>query len=198
MANEPASTSTDWVTFEAAGRLVDGPHGWHFDMGSQSRPRAEALVSLACDGVIRFSAESWTVRLEGATRGEVSEEEKLIFLRMLFKRIKERQERITEETMLDGDIDYKFNIADDLNGHYELSVRELTPYHQGEELQFFKVIGLKFNVNDISRLFHLSDTPLDVRERSSASSGGRPSIADWEGAALEMARRFYRDELKPK
>ena len=35
------------------------------------------------------------------------------------------------------------------------------------------------------------------RASSAVNKGGRPPVADWEAAALEMAGRYYRGELKP-
>jgi hypothetical protein len=42
-----------------------------------------------------------------------------------------------------------------------------------------------------------ADTPESKASGSITNKGGRPTSADWEGAALEMAGRYYRGDLKP-
>lgn len=187
----------DWISFEAAGRLIDGQNGWTFDHINRTRPRAEALVRLACDGVLKIRAESWALCLEGEAQDEISENDRNSFLFMLFKRVKERRDTVTDRSNRHGEIEYRFDVADDVNGHYQVSMIEITPYERGRVIRQYRVIALKFNLEDISRLFQLSGSHSSPLERPSSSTGGRPAVADWESAAIEMARRFYVGDLKP-
>jgi hypothetical protein len=194
-ANHDASPD-GWISFDAAGQLIDGQTGWHFDHASRARPRAEALVRLACDGDVKVRAEKWTCRYAGQEKDEVSDEDRKNFLFMLFKRVKSRQNSLTIDVPRNGDMEISFEIADDINGHYSVSLVEIIPYGRGDTVQKFQVLGLRFSISDISRFFELTPSQSTMLQRSKLQTGGRPAATDWEAAAIEMARRFYIGDLK--
>lgn len=61
-----------------------------------------------------------------------------------------------------------------------------------------KVIALRFSKQDIEALFHLAEVDVAKPKAAAPAKGGRPPIADWESAALEMACQYYRGDLKPE
>lgn len=191
-----ALSPEEWIAFEAAGCLIDGPGGWDYDHSSHSRPRAEAFLKFASDGVLRTTALRWTVCKDGKTEVEPSEQDKSHFLTMLFSRIKARKDELRFEISYGHKVTNIFKVADDINGHYEAARIELNHDRQKGLGHRHSVTGLRFHRADIESLFTLAEPAILKIEIDQKAKGGRPAAADWEAAALEMARRYYRDELK--
>lgn len=178
------------------GRLIDGPLGWAFDHSSKSRPRAEAFLKFASDSVLRTQALQWTVCKDGKTHLEASAEDKSVFLSMLFTRLKTRKDSFEADLPIGQKIAIAFQVADDVNGHYEGARIEIGYRRTKGTAHWYRVTALRFSRTDITSLFQLAEVASLKSSTSKVAKGGRPAAADWEGAALEMARRYYRDALK--
>ncbi|WP_285710474.1 hypothetical protein [Erythrobacter oryzae] len=198
MTNEPVFSSADWITFEAAGRLIDGPNGWYFDLGSRSRPRAEALVSFACEGLVQTRAAKWTIQVEDQPEQDAQEQFRTAFLVLLSHRVKARKDNFDLNFPNHQRIRGAFSFADDVNGHYQVTTLEVNSQGGVRRPHSHRVTALRFSLADIQSLFQLAEAD-EVRPNvPKASKGGRPTATDWEAAALEMARRYYLGDLKPE
>lgn len=191
-------SADDWIGFETAGHLIDGPNGWVFDHSSRTRPRAEAFMKFASDGVLRTTAVRWTVCKDGKTPLEATDEDRLAFLTMLFSRIKNRKDELRFPISPNHKVANIFKVADDVNGHYEAARIELNYDRQKGTGYQYSVTSLRFFKPDIESLFQLAEVKPVTPDKRPSGRGGRPAVTDWEVAALEMARRFYLGELKPK
>jgi len=186
-----------WISFEAAGRLIDGPNGWGFDQVRRKRTRAEALLKFAGEGAVRTKALKWTICKDGKNHVEASKADREEFLQMLLAREKAHRDEIKFSLPNGQRFSKMFVVADDTNGHYEAAEIELNYRGMKGTAHLHNVTGLRFSERDIEGLFQLAEVSPAKVAGPASTKGGRPTAADWEAAALEMARRFYVGDLKP-
>lgn len=149
------------------------------------------------DGVLRTSAARWAVCKDNKTQLEATEADRLVFLTMLFSRIKNRKDELRLTLSLNHMVANIFKVADDVNGHYEVARVELNYDRQKGTGYQYSVTGLRFFRPDIENLLQLAEVKSAAPTNPATSRGGRPAVANWEAAALEMARRRYLRNLKP-
>ena len=197
MAGRSENNPDDWIAFEAAGRLIDGPDGWTFDIVSRKRTRAEALLKFAEEGTVRTEALKWTICKDGKNHLDASREDRAAFLQMLLARIKAGRDKVEFTFPNAQKYSNIFVVADDVNGHYEAARIEFNFNRMKGTAHNHNVTALRFNKQDIEALFQVAETRPVKGDGLPIAKGGRPTAADWEAAALEMARQFYVGDLKP-
>jgi hypothetical protein len=196
MSPNQTDLSDEWVSFEAAGRLIDGPSGWDYDHANRKRPRAEALLKFAYEGLLQTSAQKWTFSKSDEIDLVASADNRTGFLYMLFCRVKGRKDKFEIIFSDTSKTTVEFEISDDVNGHYEATTFEQGHMRAKLNRHVHRVAGLRFSVSDIRSHFQLAGVAPARVEVQRVAKGGRPAVADWESAALEMARRFYLGDLK--
>jgi hypothetical protein len=197
VAGKSGNNPDDWIAFEAAGRLIDGPDGWTYDHVNRKRARAEALLKFAEEGTVRTEALKWTICKDGKNHLEASQDDRAAFLQMLLARTKAGKDKIEFNLNSVQKISNMFVVADDVNGHYEAARIEFNFDRMKGIAHNHNVTALRFSKRDIEGLFQLAEVSPAKVEGPASPKGGRPTAADWEAAALEMARRFYVGDLKP-
>lgn len=198
MSNKSVGSSGEWITFDDAGRLIDGPDGWAYDEKAKKRPRAESFLYLAYQNEIKTDASEWVVCDPKKIEIDASKDHRRAFLRMLLHRCKGNSDHFFE---IDVEHAKKksvtFNIADDINGHYECTFFDTDSIEGKSSQTLYAVTSLRFSLPEVKSLFKFSESMLGGAGGGRPAKGGRPTATNWEEAALEMARRFYVGDLKP-
>lgn len=165
----------EWLSFDEAGNLIDGPDGWRV-ASDGARASAVALLMYAQRGVIALQSQEWNV-VRGRNTDPVlppaqpaDSEAKAELLLMLVAREKSKQD--SSKTSLPGNVSLiaAFSLADEVRGNYE-ALRTLYDHASGSfRYSCFSLIGLRFNRADICSAFLCAPPPI---EAPAANSRGR-------------------------
>lgn len=180
---------SDWLTFEQAGRLIDGPDGWsRNDAGG--RPSALTLLMLARGGSIATNAQAWSVRRRATYDNglvpceeppfDADPESRADFFRMLFAREKLSSDAFHAKIGPGIIAQVAFSLADDRAGTFEAASVLTLP--QSKVTTWHSVVGLRFRRTDVEAAFGCRK-----KARSASSTAlphGLPSLSpsqlrDW-------------------
>lgn len=170
---------SDWLTFEQAAQIVDGPEGWKQTEGG--RPSALSLLMLARGGNIATNAQVWSVRRRSTyENGDVPSEEppfeadpesRAAFFQMLFMREKLSSDAFHAEIAPGLMAQYVFSLADDRAGIFEAASVLTLP--QSKVSTWHSVVGLRFSREDICRTLSVTlGSPVYTKRRGRPKNRG--------------------------
>lgn len=186
-AGDQPSRPDEWIGFEAAAKLIDGPDGWWYDHAKQNRPRAEALLHLAYLGRVRLKAASWSVQARKEAGHEPTAEEMSAFAQMLLAREKAHKDTFSHPPFMGETVRTSFRIADDRSGHFDVMHVVTKQGQRGAQATRHEVVGLRFHRSDIVQLFDLLPDTASNTDPTSGARAGRPPAQWWPEFAEELA-----------
>lgn len=184
-----ANQSEDWITFEQAGRLIDGAEGWWEDPEDGQRPRAMALLSFARDRQIRIQTKSWGVFRNATDSNPPNPDDMKEFIQILVAREKSKKNK-TEYSLPNGaKYTNVFSVFDEKNGHFDVVRIEISKNQNENRVMRHLVARLRFHGGDIADLFELSSGWVSAADDGSQTKArtGRPMATWWPDFAEELA-----------
>lgn len=138
---------TEWISFEDAGRLVDGPAGWTRSEDG-SRLHAQALFAMAKKGLVAVTATNWLCRYNGDDETIATDRDKPELLLALEAREKLGSDVFTALLAPAMKRVYIFSLFDEASGNYQVTGVTKISYDSGDQDRYPSghfVNGLRFN-----------------------------------------------------
>ncbi|MFN3991159.1 MAG: hypothetical protein ACK4IS_12980 [Erythrobacter sp.] len=194
MANYAAddAEADEWISWEAAGKLIDGPDGWQYDERSGKRPSARSLLHLAETGKVRLDALDWTVRVSSGEPSPPTDRQKRRVAGILLTR--EKRDGVDPDHLAKSHNSATlFRNFDDKHGHFDLLT--FASSEDGQSGERHVVHGLRFNRQDIEKFFGIIPARSSETTKATKASGGRPPASWWRLFAEELAIYIYENGI---
>lgn len=182
---------TEWISFEDAGRLVDGPAGWTRSEDG-SRLHAQALFAMAKKGLVAVTATNWLCRYNGDDETIATDRDKPELLLALEAREKLGSDVFTALLAPAMKRVYIFSLFDEASGNYQVTGVTKISYDSGDQDRYPSghfVNGLRFNRADVVNAF-VSSRPATNTKRGNVS----PNRKMDHGAVIAMAQQWLQDD----